>query len=214
MNRLVLIAAAGALLVFGAAAQDPEATAKVKAEALATAIQMQMKMVGAVKGMTVKGAPYSGEEVNQTDQMLADGTRIHRENRTTVYRDSEGRTRRETPDNITITDPVANVSYFLIPKTMTGQKLTMAAGTYSFARTGSSSATLAPGGSVASTTFTMTSSVDGPATITLNGVPLDEKAVAEAMAKAKRRAPPVSMFPCRKSSRHSIFGLTRMAPGL
>src|ERR1019366_5901555 len=148
-------------------------------------IQMQMKMVGAVKGMTVKGAPYSGEEVNQTDQMLADGTRIHRENRTTVYRDSEGRTRRETPDNITITDPVANVSYFLIPKTMTGQKLTMAAGTYSFARTGSSSATLAPGGSVASTTFTMTSSVDGPATITLNGVPLDEKAVAEAMAKAK-----------------------------
>src|ERR1035438_4923017 len=78
MNRLVLIAAAGALLVFGAAAQDPEATAKVKAEALATAIQMQMKMVGAVKGMTVKGAPYSGEEVNQTDQMLADGTRIHR----------------------------------------------------------------------------------------------------------------------------------------
>ena len=185
MNRLVLIAAAGALLVFGAAAQDPEATAKVKAEALATAIQMQMKMVGAVKGMTVKGAPYSGEEVNQTDQMLADGTRIHRENRTTVYRDSEGRTRRETPDNITITDPVANVSYFLIPKTMTGQKLTMAAGTYSFARTGSSSATLAPGGSVASTTFTMTSSVDGPATITLNGVPLDEKAVAEAMAKAK-----------------------------
>src|ERR1022692_397192 len=185
MNRLVLIAAAGALLVFGAAAQDPEATAKVKAEALATAIQMQMKMVGAVKGMTVKGAPYSGEEVNQTDQMLADGTRIHRENRTTVYRDSEGRTRRETPDNITITDPVANVSYFLIPKTMTGQKLTMAAGTYSFARTGSSSATLAPGGSAASTTFTMTSSVDGPATITLNGVPLDEKAVAEAMAKAK-----------------------------
>src|ERR1022692_4441001 len=180
MNRLVLIAAAGALLVFGAAAQDPEATDKVKAEALATAIQMQMKMVCAVKG-----TPYSGEEVNQTDQMLADGTRIHRENRTTVYRDSEGRTRRETPDNITITDPVANVSYFLIPKTMTGQKLTMAAGTYSFARTGSSSATLAPGGSAASTTFTMTSSVDGPATITLNGVPLDEKAVAEAMAKAK-----------------------------
>src|ERR1039457_3425872 len=182
MNRLVHIAAAGALLVFSVAAQDPEAMAKKKG---ALDAMLQVKMVGAVKGMTVKGAPYSGEEVNQTDQMLADGTRIHRENRTTVYRDSEGRTRRETPDNITITDPVANVSYFLIPKTMTGQKLTMAAGTYSFARTGSSSATLAPGGSVASTTFTMTSSVDGPATITLNGVPLDEKAVAEAMAKAK-----------------------------
>src|SRR5450631_2836707 len=123
MNRLVSIAAAGALLVFSAAAQDPEALAKKKAELDA---MVQVKMVGAVKGMTVKGAPYSGEEVNQTDHMLADGTRIHRENRTTVYRDSEGRTRRETPDNVTITDPVANVTYILNPKTMTGQKLPMA----------------------------------------------------------------------------------------
>ena len=113
MKRLVHIAAAVALLVFAAAAQDPEAVAKKKAEAEGMVQMVQMKMVGAVKGMTVKGAPYSGEEVNQTDQMLADGTRIHRENRTTVYRDSEGRTRRETPDNITITDPVANVTYIL-----------------------------------------------------------------------------------------------------
>ncbi|MGD0778095.1 MAG: hypothetical protein ABSC05_35370 [Candidatus Solibacter sp.] len=183
MNRLVYIAAAGALLVFGAAAQDTEAMAKKKAEAEAGL--MQMKMVGAVKGMTVKGVPYSGEEVNQTDQMLADGTRIHRENRTTVYRDSEGRSRRETPDNITITDPVANVTYMLDPKTMTGQKLTMAAGNFAFVRTGSGSATVSTSGSATPTTLTVTSSVDGPATITLNGVPLDEKAVAEAMAKAK-----------------------------
>ena len=81
---------------------------------------VQMKMVGAVRGMTVKGAPYSAEEVNETNQMLADGTRIHRENKTTVYRDSEGRTRRETPDNITITDPVANVTYLLDPKSHDG----------------------------------------------------------------------------------------------
>jgi hypothetical protein len=99
--------------------------AKVKAEAGSPSGMVQMKMVGAVKGMTVKGAPYSGEEVNETNQTLADGTRIHRETRTTVYRDSQGRTRRETPDNITITDPVANVTYLLDPKTMTGQKLTM-----------------------------------------------------------------------------------------
>ena len=132
MNRLVYIAAAGALLVFGAAAQDAEKAAKMKTELDGV---MQMKMVGAVRGMTVKGAPYSGEEVNETSQVLADGTRIHRENRTTVYRDSEGRTRRETPDNITITDPVANVTYFLDPKTMTGQKLAMASGNYTFMRT-------------------------------------------------------------------------------
>ena len=189
MNRLVNIALAGALLVFGATAQDTEAgaqesLAKLKAVAEAGAGMVQMKTVGAVKGMTVLGAPYSGEEVNEATQTLADGTRIHRETKTSVYRDSQGRTRREAPDNITITDPVASATYFLDPKTMTGQKLTMVGGSYTFMRSGSFSGTVsAPGPS----SFTMTSSVDGPATITLNvnGVPLDEKAVAEALAKAK-----------------------------
>jgi hypothetical protein len=174
------MAVAGALLVFGAAAQDPEALAKKKAE-LDAHLTVAMKTVGAIKGITVKGAPYSGEEVNQTDQLLADGTRIHRENRSTVYRDSEGRTRRETPDNITITDPVANVTYILDPKSMTGQKLAMATATYAFSRSGSSGGT----GTPTTATFTMTSDGDGPARIIVNGEPLDEKAVAEAMAKAK-----------------------------
>jgi hypothetical protein len=180
MNRLVGIALAGALLALGAFAQDPEALAKKKAEIEAHATVI-MKTIGAVKGMTVKGAPYSGEEVNQTDQMLADGTRIHRESRSTVYRDSEGRTRRETPDNITITDPVTNVTYILDPKSMTGQKLAMATATYTYSRSGSAGAA----GTPATSTFTMTSSGDGPARIIVNGEPLDEKAVAEAMAKAK-----------------------------
>jgi hypothetical protein len=184
VNRLLYIAAASALLVFGASAQDSEALAKTKAEAANTIVQM--KTVGAVKGMTVKGAPYSAEEINQTDQVLADGTRIHRETRTTVYRDSEGRTRHETPDNIIITDPVANVTYMLDPKTMTGHKLAMAAGNF-FVRSDANSATVSTSasGSATPTTLTVTSGMDGPATITLNGVPLDEKAVAEAMAKAK-----------------------------
>jgi hypothetical protein len=188
VNRLVDIALAGALLVFGAAAQDTEAgaqesMAKAKAELDAEAHtgMVHVKMVGAVKGMTVFGAPYSGEEVSETNQTLTDGTRIHRETRTTVYRDSQGRTRRESPDNITITDPAASVTYFLDPKTMTGQKLTMVGGNYTFIKSGSFGGTLsAPGPS----TFTMTSGA-GPARIILNGEPLDEKAVAEAMAKAK-----------------------------
>jgi hypothetical protein len=154
--------------------------AKTKAEAENTIVQM--KMVGAVKGTTVKGAPYSGEEVNETNQMLADGTRIHHENRATVYRDSEGRTRRETPDSITITDPVTNFTYMLNPKTMTGQKLTMALAGYSFMRSSTMGAAISGD---SNSTFSIHSSGDGPATITLNGVPLDEKAVAEAMAKAK-----------------------------
>jgi hypothetical protein len=187
MNRLVNIALAGALLVLGAAAQDTEAAAKeslakAKAAAEAGADMVQMKTIGAVKGMTVVGAPYSGEEVSETSQTLADGTRIHRETKTTVYRDSQGRTRREAPDNITITDPAASVTYFLDPKTMTGQKLTMVGGSYTFMRSGSFGGTIAPPGP---STFTVTSSGDGPARMILNGEPLDEKAVAEAMAKAK-----------------------------
>src|ERR1035441_2833767 len=187
MNRLVHIVIAGALVVFGAAAQDPdaaskEALAKAKAEAGAQSGTVQMKMVGAVRGNAVAGAPYSGEEINETNQTLADGTRIHRETKTTVYRDSEGRTRRESPDNITITDPVASVTYFLDPKTMTGQKLAMVGGSYTFMRSGSFGGTLAPPGP---STFTVTYGGDGPARMILNGEPLDEKAVAEAMAKAK-----------------------------
>ena len=159
---------------------------------------VQMKMVGAVRGMTVKNAPYSAEEVNETNQMLADGTRIHREIRTTVYRDSEGRTRRETPDNITITDPVANVTYFLNPKTMTGQKLAMAAGNFTFLRTHPEGR---PGDRARASTFSIHTSGDGPATITVNGAPLDEKAVAEAMAKAKASGSPQTFTYERRESR-------------
>ena len=57
--------------------------------------------------------------------MLADGTRIHNETQTQVYRDSEGRLRRETPNEITIWDPVANASWVLNPKTQTARKLPM-----------------------------------------------------------------------------------------
>src|ERR1017187_10513287 len=160
MNRLLSIALAGTLLALGGFAQDPEALAKKKAEIEAHATVI-MKTIGAVKGMTVKGAPYSGEEVNQTDQMLADGTRIHHESRSTVYRDSEGRTRRETPDNITITDPVANVTYILDPKSMTGQKVAMAISTFQFSRIAKAGAASGPN----TATFTMTTSSDGPSRI-------------------------------------------------
>jgi hypothetical protein len=76
------------------------------------------------------GAPYSGEEVSETVQMLADGTRITRKNRgRRVYRDSAGRTRTErsmgppqmagrppvndAPVVVEITDPVAGFRYNL-----------------------------------------------------------------------------------------------------
>ena len=43
----------------------------------------------------VKGAPFSGEATTRTTQTLADGTHIDRATTGKLYRDSEGRVRRE-----------------------------------------------------------------------------------------------------------------------
>ena len=137
MNRLVHMAAAGAWFAFGAAAQDAGSDRQEEGRTRRPGQDGPDENGRRHKRHDREGAPYSGEEVNENNQMLADGTRIHREVRTTVYRDSEGRTRRETPESITITDPVANVTYFLNPKTMTGQKLPMASGNFSFIRSDS-----------------------------------------------------------------------------
>jgi hypothetical protein len=78
-------------------------------------------------GKVVKGAPYSGEAVTETVQTLADGNRIINRFTSSVFRDSEGRTRREQSlkglgvfgvgeeplQTIFINDPVAGVTYSL-----------------------------------------------------------------------------------------------------
>jgi len=171
------------LLAFGAAAQDTaqlDATKKRQAEVLSTQKQMlEMNMVGAVKGPLVKGLPYSADEITETNQVLGDGTRIHRETKVSVSRDNEGRTRRETPDNVTISDPVAGATYVINPKTNTVRKLQMA-NTMIYRN---NVTTGGAGGEV--TTFSMNTSGDGQANIVINGQPLDPKAVAELIAKAK-----------------------------
>jgi len=202
VNRLVHIAAGSALLALGASAQDTDMVkAKLKAEAEQQLVQM--KMMGAVKGISVKGAPYSADEINESTQVLADGTRIHREIKTSVARDSEGRVRRETPDNITITDPVANVTYILDPKSMTGQKLPMAAGNFTFLRTAGPG--MPPPGAPMTSTFSFSSSGDGQPTVIVNGEKLDEKAVAEAMAKAKASGATVT-YDRRGTFEHAVGG--------
>jgi len=83
----------------------------------------------------VKNAPYSAEAVTETTQTLADGNQIYREMTALLYRDSEGRTRREQTLSgyipwasgppgqafqvIVINDPVAGVSYSINPATRT-----------------------------------------------------------------------------------------------
>jgi hypothetical protein len=118
MKRIYTVASLFSMLSFCAAAQtEGDKAVKMKAEAERLMAQVKtMSLRGMVTGPAVKGAPYSAVEISEHNQVLGDGTRIHSEQQTNVYRDSEGRVRRETPDEITITDPVAGTSYVLNPK--------------------------------------------------------------------------------------------------
>ena len=59
-------------------------------------IQFAVSDVGLdIAAKPVKGAPYSAEATTETVQTLSDGNRIQQKNSSMVYRDSEGRTRRE-----------------------------------------------------------------------------------------------------------------------
>jgi len=90
--------------------------AEVRADGIATAKFGMM-------GPAVKGAPYSADGVTETSQTLGDGTHINRQETYTIYRDGEGRVRRESGDQVWISDPVASASYILNTKQQTARKL-------------------------------------------------------------------------------------------
>jgi hypothetical protein len=87
-------------------------------------------------GKTVKNAPYAAEAVTETIQTLGDGNRIINRISSMLYRDSEGRTRREQSlkglgifssgeesfKTIFINDPVAAVTYVLDSRSHTAHK--------------------------------------------------------------------------------------------
>ena len=89
------------------------------------------------EGNTVKNAPYSAEAVTETTQSLADGNRISRKSKSTLYRDSEGRTRREETlgsigpwasgdqhaQMISINDPVSKTNLILDTTNKTVRKM-------------------------------------------------------------------------------------------
>jgi hypothetical protein len=85
---------------------------------------------------TVTGAPLSGDFVIARDTTLADGNRIHNESQSRVYRDAQGRIRREfaldlaTPATgnvkrnvVVIIDPVAGKRYMLNPGNKTAHEM-------------------------------------------------------------------------------------------
>jgi hypothetical protein len=116
--RLLAVTTAVVLIGTTASAQD-EAARKM---ALEVAARVPLEK-------PVKGAPYSADTLVEGVQTLADGNRITRKTTGHVYRDGEGRTRREedrtftfmTPNgptsnlvtSVSIVDPVAGFSYSL-----------------------------------------------------------------------------------------------------
>jgi hypothetical protein len=81
-----------------------------------------------IEGGVVKNAPYSAQAITETTQTLVDGNHISRKTSASLYRDSEGRTRREETmgmgqaingepvQSVFINDPVAGTSMVLDPR--------------------------------------------------------------------------------------------------
>jgi len=96
------------------------------------------RFVGTEAGMpgrVVKNAPYSADLVTESVQTLSDGNHIRQSSTVKVYRDSEGRTRREQtvnlnglgsnsnmPQLVFINDPVSGMNYALSPKDRTATR--------------------------------------------------------------------------------------------
>jgi hypothetical protein len=186
MKRIYGIATLAAFFALAVAAQDA-VTQKKTAEDLNTEItNMRVKVIGMVGGVmsNVKNAPYRADQITENTQTLGDGTRIHSEHQVTLYRDSQGRVRREMPEEISIMDPNSGVSYILNTKNMTARKMQVSvsinsgnsdAGVFAFRTlTVTGPAAVAGGGrggeDMGAVAFSKTST-DGAeaATITLNG---------------------------------------------
>lgn len=89
-------------------------------------------------GAVVKNAPFSADVTTETSMVLQDGNPIHQVSTLRVYRDSEGRTRREQslnsvgglasntnlPTVVFINDPVAGFNYALSPASHTATRST------------------------------------------------------------------------------------------
>jgi hypothetical protein len=143
MNRICVLASG--VLLFGMPAlraQEPAVEPPPPPDAFMHGgpIGPRMEILGFGEmhpGKTVTGAPYSGIAVSETKQTLADGNVIDRKVQSNVYRDSQGRTRRETTFTgvgplassgqartmVSIHDPVASTAYVLHADTKVAEQL-------------------------------------------------------------------------------------------
>ncbi len=104
-----------AVLLLGSAAIAIPASAQPITHPTGMAVRVPLE------SKVVKGAPYTAEIIIENAQSLADGNRIVERTTGKVYRDSEGRVRREDGMGaskttvVSITDPAAGVSFSLFP---------------------------------------------------------------------------------------------------
>jgi hypothetical protein len=132
-SALTLALAAPALAQTGTAAdagQQPEV--RMRTPAVAPQVGPAQPRIGpaqtVIEAKVTTGRPYSAEATTEFVQVLGDGNRIARKATVRIYRDGEGRTRREElgaddqVKTISIYDPVAHVTYVLDPVTRVATK--------------------------------------------------------------------------------------------
>lgn len=139
-KRNCLLASAALLLsAFALQAQEPAAAPPPPPDAFPGGpVGPRMEILGFGEmhpGKVVTGAPYSAVAVTESKETLADGNVIDRKVQSNVYRDSQGRTRRETTftgvgplatsprSMVSIHDPVASTAFVLHADTKVAEQL-------------------------------------------------------------------------------------------
>jgi hypothetical protein len=144
MNRKWILSVFTAALLSSAAAlnaQEPPPGPPPQDELLPGGpIGARMKILGFEEmhpGKVVTGAPYTAVGITETAQTLADGTSINRKIQANIFRDGQGRVRRETTvpvigplvasgksrPFVMIHDPVAGTAFILHPETKIADQL-------------------------------------------------------------------------------------------
>jgi hypothetical protein len=144
MNRKWILSALAAAMLTGALAliaQEPPPGPPPQDEFMPGGpMGARMKILGFEEmhpGKVVTGAPYSAVSVTETIQTLADGTTIDRKIQANIFRDGQGRMRRETTlpvigplvasgksnSFVMIHDPVAGTAFILHPDTKIADQL-------------------------------------------------------------------------------------------
>lgn len=143
MKYLFLILLFVTALTISAAAQQATTVQGVTAPtAPTTASKVIAEIIAASATTIVKGAPFSAEATSESTQILADGNKISRTFTTRMYRDSDGRFRREeaaapiastgtvggSSHIISIFDPIGNFRLLLDPTKKTARRMIVPAG--------------------------------------------------------------------------------------